>query len=65
MQCLHAIGLIAHELLMNLRNKYLSIKILKSFNAEGFQADLHGHEWELLDNNLCVDKMWDTFLKSS
>ena len=37
------------------------IRNLKYFNAESFQADLRGQEWELLDNNLCVDKMWDTW----
>jgi hypothetical protein len=34
---------------------------LEYFNADSFQADLRGQEWELLDNNLCVDKMWDTW----
>ena len=37
------------------------IRNLKYFNAESFQADLRGQEWELLDNNLCVDKMWHTW----
>jgi hypothetical protein len=42
-------------------HKKVEIRNLKYFNAESFQADLRGQEWELLDNNLCVDKMWDTW----
>ncbi|CAB3997488.1 RNA-directed DNA polymerase from transposon BS [Paramuricea clavata] len=42
-------------------HKKVEVRNLKYFNAESFQADLRGQEWELLDNNLCVDKMWDTW----
>ncbi len=30
-------------------------------NADKFQADLRSQEWELLDNQSSVDKMWDTW----
>jgi hypothetical protein len=32
-------------------HKKVEIRNLKYFNAESFQADLRGQEWELLDNN--------------
>ncbi len=42
-------------------HKKVEIRNLKYFNAESFQADLRGQEWELLDSNLCVDEMWNTW----
>jgi hypothetical protein len=40
-------------------HKKVEFRNLKYFNAENFQADLRSQEWELLDNQSCVDKMWD------
>jgi hypothetical protein len=41
------------------RHKKVEFRNLKYFNAENFQADLRSQEWELLDNQSCVNKMWD------
>ena len=43
------------------RQKKVEFRNLKYFNADKFQADLRSQEWELLDNQSCVDKMWDTW----
>jgi hypothetical protein len=37
--------------------KKVEFRNLKYFNAENFQASLRSQEWELLDNQSCVDKM--------
>ena len=45
-------------------HKKVEFRNLKHFNAENFQADLRSQEWELLDNQSCVDKMCEiTFLQ--
>ena len=44
-------------------HKKVEFRNLKHFNVENFQADLRSQEWELLDNQSCVDKMceiWKT-----
>ena len=44
-------------------HKKVEFRNLKHFNAENFQADLRSQDWELLDNQSCVDKMceiWKT-----
>jgi hypothetical protein len=43
----------------NNRHKKLEIRNFKYFNAENFLMDLSNQEWELLDNNFCVDRMWE------
>ncbi len=43
------------------RHKKIEFRNLKYFNADHFQADLRSQEWELLDNQSGVDKMWDTW----
>ena len=44
-------------------HKKVEFRNLKHFNVENFEADLRSQEWELLDNQSCVDKMceiWKT-----
>ena len=45
----------------NNRHKKVEIRSFKYFNAENFLMDLSNQEWELLDNNFCVDRMWETW----
>ena len=45
----------------NNRHKKVEIRSFKYFNAENFLMDLSNQEWELLGNNVCVDRMWETW----
>jgi hypothetical protein len=45
----------------NNRHKKVEIRSFKYCNAENFLMDLSNQEWELLDNNFCVDRMWETW----
>ena len=43
------------------RYKKIEFRNFKYFNANNFQIDLLTQEWELLDNQSSVDKMWDVW----
>ena len=43
------------------RHKKIEFRNFKYFNANNFQADLLTQQWELLDNQASVDKMWDVW----
>ena len=40
-------------------HKKVEFRNLKYFNAANFQADFRSQERELLDNQSCVDRMWE------
>ena len=47
------------------RHKKIEFRNFKYFNANRFQTDLLTQEWELLDNQASVDKMWHVCMENS